>query len=618
MKKKVAAAAIALAALGGARGEAWGDGGAASLVEREFAAAIQTLSPATVYVVAKPGLGLSTDSMGSSGVIITKSGYLLSDGDAGAYVGAAPGKDGKRPPELMRANEVEVRIPDLKRGTYQVFSAKVVKRVAGIDSCLLKIDNPPASGFPFVTPRTSDGLQVGQFTFAMGMSFGHGEGGGAALTAGVVASLAPAKPGAPGGRYDLVYTSAAVNPGVNGGPLVDVEGGLVGIISTWGEPEKANPFQFLGKAYPIDRIRDAYRDVPAFSTVFPEVKTLATRSKQADLLETAFSATAKAVYPSVVSLEIDRSAEFKMKVPVQDGTLAELPRYTGPVSGLVVTSDGWIVSSGYDFASTTSIVYSAAPSDIAQTFAKIKGVTAHFTDGTSVPAKIVGYDMRVNLVCLKAELPAGYVAKTLEPAPAEEFQTGRLLLCMGNPFGAVRWPSPLLTIGMFSRMHADDADRPWRGQFQTDAGLTDGNCGGAITDVHGRLLGMATIWDPSGQGRNSGIGYGVPWKMIQAKLPWLQAGKTYPASGYMAVILGPHEQGGIKISAVEPGGPADKGGLSVGDVITSIDGVVVQKFEEGVDLLREHPSGSTLKLVVQRGGKAVTLEFVLGTVPDRP
>ena len=208
-----------------------------------------------------PGGGASASaradvSPGSSGVLITKNGYVLSDGDAGAIF--VPGKDRTSPPARSYAAEVEIRIPDLKRGTYASSEREIVKRVEAIDSTLLKITKPPAAGLPFVCPAPRTSLEIGQFTFAMGTAFGQGEGGTAALTAGIVAALVPAPAGQAGGRFQEIETSAAINPGVNGGPLVDVDGNLVGIISTWGEAKPANPFQFLGKAFPIDRIRDAY------------------------------------------------------------------------------------------------------------------------------------------------------------------------------------------------------------------------------------------------------------------------------------------------------------------------------------------------------------------------
>lgn len=589
-------------------------GGAAALVEKEFFAAIKSLTPAAVFCVGKGGY-----SPGSSGVIITRDGYVLSDGDAGVVI--KPGKDasGKTVPERAYPDEVEIRLPDLKRGTYSVLQAKVVKRLKDLDSTLLKVNakQVPSSGLPFVVPGTSSTLEIGQFTFAMGTAFGQGEGGTAALTAGIVAALVPAPEGQPGGRYQEIETTAAINPGVNGGPLVDANGNLVGIISTWGEATPVNPFQFLGKAYPIDRIRAAYKDLPNFATIFPDPKTLAPKSKNAAMLERAILLAARRAAPAVVSLEIVRSAPFKMRVPQPLPRPEEgLQRYAGPVSGVSVSKDGFIVSSLYNFASTMPIAYFGFPNDIEETLGKITSVTAHYPDGTSVPAKVVAHDQRLGLVCLKAEWPAGKDAPVLETASSTDVvRVGRLLVTVGNPFGKDRNPNPLVTVGMLSRLHPEDDEKAWRGNLQTDAGLTDGNCGGALVDIHGRLVALAMIWDPAGQGRESGIGFGVPWNKIEAALPALEQGKSVVYGGGWLGIGWDIDAatGALKVTVLAPDGPAAKAGVQVGDTIVSIEGKPITKVLEAVDAVRTHRPGDKLAVTLGRGGSKVELTVELGT-----
>lgn len=588
-------------------------GGAAGLVEKEFFAAIKSVTPAAVYCVGKGG-----PSPGSSGVIISRDGYVLSDGDAGVIFRPKKDASGQVVGERVYPDELEVRIPDLKRGTYAVLPARVVRRLKDLDSTLLKIDKAkvPSSGLPFVVPGTSASLEVGQFTFAMGTPFGQGDGGTAALTAGIVAALAQAPEGQPGGRIQEIETTAAINPGVNGGPLVDVDGNLVGIISTWGEATPVNPFQFLGKAYPIDRIRAAYKDLPNFASIFPDPKTLAPRSKNAALLEHAILLAARRAQPAVVSLEIVRSEPFRMRVPQPLPKPEEgLARYAGPVSGVSVSKDGFIVSSLYNFASTMPIAYFGFRNDIEETLGKITSVTAHYADGTSAPAKLVAHDQRLGLVCLKAERPAGQDAPVLETASSTDaLRVGRLLVAVGNPFGATRNPSPLVTVGMLSRLHPEDDEKAWRGDLQTDAGMTDGNCGGALVDIHGRLVALATIWDPAGQGRESGIGFGVPWSKVEAALPSLEQGKSVVyGGGFLGIGWAPDGPGGaIRITQVAPDGPAGKAGVQVGDVIVSIDGKPVAKLLEAMDAVRTRRPGEKLAFVFLRGVAKVELTIELG------
>jgi len=181
----VASGAVALASLAAAPWRPARADGAAALVEQEFENAIKSVAPATVFCVRDPKIAIDPKGElgGSSGVIVSRDGYVLSDGDAGAYVVERAAAAGGRPQtEHVRPDTLEVRVPDLKRGTYAVYSARVVKRALSIDSTLLKIDKPP-SALPFVAPSVSQSLEVGHFTFAVGTS--GGSDAASALTAGV-------------------------------------------------------------------------------------------------------------------------------------------------------------------------------------------------------------------------------------------------------------------------------------------------------------------------------------------------------------------------------------------------------------------------------------------------
>ncbi len=558
------------------------------------------------------GKGASPNCSGSSGVIVTRSGYVLSDGDA-PLVFMDPRTGGNR----RWGDEVEVRVLDLKRGTYTPFPGKVVRRLKDLDSCLVKVTAPPSSGFPFVVPGTADDLHVGSFTFAMGNAFGFSTEGTPTLTAGVVSALVPSPQGGTAGRNLEIYTSAAVNPGVNGGPLVDVEGALVGIVSTWVQPqaEPKSPYQFLGKVVPIDRVKDAYRDLPEFASIFPDPKTLPTRSKSAELLERALLAAARRAAPSVVSLEMTPSHPVMMvqgrdaqnkPVPVP------FPRYDGPVSGVVVSPDGWIVTSLYNVANLMGLAAGAPRNDIEDTLKKITAITAHFPSGQSAPARVVAHHQRLGIALLKADVE-GYAVAAAKAAPPESFEVGRLVLCCGNPFGAARRPDPLLTLGMFSRSHPADSGDLWRGDFQTDAGVTDTDCGGAMVDIEGRLLGVATLWQPTQQGRNSGIGFGIPWDRIEAALPQMREGKSYRyGNGYLGVAWTQDEKDEVRIDGLPEDGPAAKAGVQVGDRILAIDGKDLKNLADAQEAIRTRFAGDKVTLTLDRNGKRVYLEVELG------
>ena len=606
----ILAAASALAARPGSASP-----GATGVVEREFAATVRRVVPATVVCHAK---GTDRDRAGSSGVLITKDGYVLSDGDAGLWLSA----DGLT---RRHVEEVEVRVPDPKTGTTRGYDAKVVRRDAALDTSLLRIeDPPPPGGFPFVPLGTADDLRVGAITFALGSSFGHGDEGTPTLTAGVVSGLVRASEAGRHGRFLELYSSAATNPGVNGGPLVDVEGRLVGVVSTWIQPDArdpaslTSPYQFLTKAFPIDRLRAYYRGLPASvlpepGVVFPDPKDGPPRARQAAQLELALAQAAAEAAPKVVSLTVERSEPVAMELesgssrPDGDKKVV-MTRYRGPVSGVLLSDDGWVVTSLYNLANTVSLAMRSEPR-IERDLKNIVSITVHRGE-ESYPARLVADDHRLGIALVKAETGAPAGTLLWEPAPKEAFQVGRMVLCVGNPFGARSPSEPLLTFGIVSRVHGDDAEGPWGGNVQTDAGGTDANCGGALVDLRGRLLGLATMWNPFVHGRNSGVSFGVPWERIAAVLPRLREGRSVrpPLLGVEFDRSG----AAARVGSVVAGGAAEKAGLKAGDTIVAIDGTPVATAGDAIRLIRERAAGDRVRVRVERDGKPVELTATLG------
>jgi S1-C subfamily serine protease len=585
--------------------------GAAGLVEKEYAAAIRRLTPATVVCVAK---GAAKGFDGSSGVLVSRDGFVLSDIDASNATGRLPRRF---------VDEVEVRVPDAKRG-FTVHAARVVARDEALDTTLLKIGKPPPAGFPFVTPGTADDLRVGTITFVTGNSFGLGIEGTPTLTAGVVSALVRAPAGAPGGRNLEIYSSAAVNPGVNGGPVVDVEGRLVGVVSTWIEASghPGSPFQSLSKVFPVDRLRAFYADKPGAEGVFPDPKSVAQRSKQSGRMESALGDVASDAVENVVSLTVTRSEPLRVEVPNsarlegrgrpgrEEPATVPLPRYDGPVSGILVSGDGWIVTSLYNLADTTALGGLPLPNRVAEGLGRIVSVAAHLRSGREVPATVVAHDERLGIAVLKAETGASSAESPWIAAPPESFQVGRFVLCVGNPFGATAEPDPLLTVGIVSRVH-DASDDPWRGNLQTDAPVTDANCGGALVDLRGRLLGVATIWAPTLHGRAAGIAFGVAWSDVLKALPSLKTGKSVR---YGNAILGVQFDTAVgRIEALAPpDGPAARAGLKPGDRIVRLDDVETPTVRDVIQEIRVRSPGDRIRVAVDRGGKIVEFDVVLG------
>jgi S1-C subfamily serine protease len=590
-------------------------------VESEFETAIRKVSPATVVVVARVQESPKVQLIPSSGVIVSSKGLVLSDRDAGVYFTREP----KQKPERHVTDDIEIRIPDLKGRGFRSYDARVVIRQPELDTSLIEILDPKGS-MPYVSVGDSDELRVGDFAFAMGNSFGLAAEAPPTLTAGLIASLVPFATGGDG-RFEWIYTSAAVNQGVNGGPLVDVEGRLVGVISGPVSPfddatkSADQPYQFLGRVVPIERLRAFYAKTSAGQALFTDKSDARPRSRKAAVLETVFHHTGRRAYRAVVSLEIEREKPFdKLVVPGQRG-LQRMWRHSGPVSGIVVSKQGHILTSLYNLGNVALLVRPAqrpVPPELhlADGMKSIKKITAFMPDGRAEEVELVGRHEGLGVALLAPKAVEGeqdardYAVSVLPPVDADFYETGRFVLAVGNPFGARRLPDPLLAFGVLSKQHLATASDRWAGQWQTDASVTDATCGGAAVDLEGRLIGMLHLWYPGHHGRNSGIGFVVPWSQIAPVLDELKAGRVFalPLIGVTWEVTGD----GLEVKGVAAGGAAATAGVKKGDRVLRLDGVEITTLQDAVLQLRGKWSGDRLVLTVRRGDERLDLEVTLG------
>lgn len=605
---------------------------ALSDIEAEFEKAIRNVSPSTVVCVpagVKPSPKVRPGS--SSGIIISRKGYILSDGDVGMwYEITGEGRERKVTPH--DSDTVEVRLPDLKGRGSRSYEARVLVRERKLDTSLLRITKPP-TGLKHLSVANSDMLQVGDFAFAMGDSFGLAAEAPPTLTAGLISALVPAADKS-AGLYDYIYTSAAVNVGVNGGPLVDIEGRLIGVVSGPEPPwdpktnDAKRPYQFLGRVVPIQRLKAFYRDVPEAEEIFDDASGDRPRSRKAAILETVFHETGKRAYRGLVSLDIQRNggAEFRQIFALGRRGLGRLPRYSGPVSGILLSDDGYILTSVYNLGDTIGIVHGLpanAPAEarLGHSLAGIGRIVAHMPDGREVEADLVGRHDGIGIALLKTKPAEGdkdrvYGAALLKPVPDDYYETGRIVLAVSNPHGAKRGPDPLLTFGILSKLHPDDAGNRWAGQWQTDCSGTDATVGGAVVDLAGRLVGMLHIWDPGRHGRNSGISFVVPWTQIEPVLEALKQGRVF-SPPFLGVRWQPAEGGaGLQILGVVEGGPAEGAGLKKDDVIEQIDGQALSAPADAARALTDKWSGDVIELTVRRGAETLRIEVTLGSRVD--
>lgn len=553
-----------------------GDAGALTLaqVDKDFADAAAALEKTTVLVQAQ---GRAEGLLASSGALIHAEGYILSDADA-ALLRIEAGRK-------VHAGKAQVRFAD---GT--TTTARVLHRDEDTDSCLLKIEGK----IPAVKPASvgsSDLIGVGSWTLVCGNAFGTANEGRPAVSVGVVSAARARDPASGAGRHETLYTSAAVSPGSNGGPCVDAEGRLVGVVSTW-EADPNSPVHDFGRVIPVNRIRKAYQDLPDAAKVFPDPKSLPPRAKSAAYLEESFRIVADRVWPAVVSLAVTRQGSPQRTELMRQGNQAlTVPRYGGPASGILYDAEGHVLTAAANLWA----------------YASIRSVAVVLPDRRVFPAKILARDLVRGIALLKID---GKDLPCLLPAPAESLQVGRFAFAVGNPWAGRSDFGPLLTMGVVSALHQLDTHRD---AVQTDAGMTDANVGGPLVDLRGRLIGISTLQNPEVYGRNSGIGFAIPVATIEATLPGLKQGLSV-LPGFLGIQL--LDAGNrIQIQGVTPGSPADKGGLVAGDLVTCFSGIAPKHSAHLRELIAALQAGDEVEVEVLRQGKSRTVHVTLGERP---
>jgi len=247
-------AAVALCTTAGARG---GEIDAARAVERAIEHTAEQVSPAVVNIVVTRGpdsadtehLDMLPDELreffermrpgprgpfrwqgNGSGVLISPDGYILTSEHV-----------------VRGASAMEVTLANRKRYTAEVVGADPRR-----DLAVIRID---ATDLPTARLGDADRLRRGQFVLALGSPFGFGRDGQASLSFGIVSGTGRAIPdiGAELDRYygNLIQTDAAVNPGNSGGPLVDLDGNVVGVNAVISS--QTGTSDGVGFAVPINR-----------------------------------------------------------------------------------------------------------------------------------------------------------------------------------------------------------------------------------------------------------------------------------------------------------------------------------------------------------------------------
>lgn len=318
--------------------------------------------------------------------------------------------------------------------------------------------------------------------------------------------------------------------------------------------------------------------------------TAASVCAQVDLAskeEQAIQAAVAEVAPSVVRIETLGGLE----------TIGSFLFGTGPTTGLVVSADGYIVSSAFNFAQK--------PAQILV-----------YVDDSPVPAELVSTDFNRRLVLLKVHTDKPLAVP--EVASVKDLRVGQWSIAVGRTFGDGKKPN--VSAGIISA-----TNRIWSRAVQTDAKISPANYGGPLVDIRGRVIGVLAPLAQDGFGApgpaaevagvewyDSGIGFAIPLEQINELLPRMKQEKELQP-GKLGVSLKGTDlfTGDVIVASAPAGSPAQKAGLKAGDKIVEVDGAKITRQAELRHALMPRYAGDKIKLVALRGEERIEREIEL-------
>jgi serine peptidase DegS len=247
-------------------------------------------------------------------------------------------------------------------------------------------------------------------------------------------------------------------------------------------------------------------------------------------------------------------------------------------------------------------------------------IRVQLADGRVATPTIVGTDPDTDLAVLRVDLDDPPV---MPMGRSNELRAGDVVLAIGNPFGL----SQTVTQGIVSatgrgRLGVTD----FEDFIQTDAAINFGNSGGALINTDGELIGINTAVLSQALGTD-GISFAIPVNMVRGVMDqilehgrvrrgWLGVSSEELPRG-MAAALGIDPPVALRISSVDPNGPAARAGVRVDDLVTHLNGAPILNAQEALNRVAALTPGSELEIRAVRGKAHMTFKATLEERPPR-
>ncbi len=345
--------------------------------------------------------------------------------------------------------------------------------------------------------------------------------------------------------------------------------------------------------------RVAMQNQPAAQiTTDQPVSTGATSTTQlvvdSTAVETTITQAVQKVGPAVVTVVGTVPGQMTFFGQASDSTVSG--------TGFFISQDGYLLTNNHvvEDASELSVILS---------------------DGTQVPASLVGTDIYADLAVLKTESAA---PAWVTLGNSDEMDPGETVIAIGSPLGEFMNTVTTGVVSATGRSIDTGYGYQIENLIQTDAAINQGNSGGPLLNLAGEVIGINTLVVRNSQSGTvaEGLGFAIPTNTAAVVAEQIiQKGyfsRPYLGAQWQAInpnIAARYDlpaEWGVYLTDVATGSPAAKAGLQRGDIIVKIGDTALDESTSFLNVLYAYQPGDEVPLTVMRGRSEETFTVTLG------
>lgn len=292
---------------------------------------------------------------------------------------------------------------------------------------------------------------------------------------------------------------------------------------------------------------------------------------------------------------VQRAADSVVSIYLQQQLARREPVTEGQGSGVILDESGLVITNWHV----------VAPVVLGEARRNGLDVVVKLRDGRSREARVLTSSAKRDLALLQLRLQDGEKVTPIEIGRSAGLMIGETVIAIGNPQGHAN----TVTSGVLSatdrtiRVRAPDGEvREYTGLLQTDAAINQGNSGGALLDITGRLVGINNAMAVGAEN----IGFAIPMDTVREEFQReLIQSASFAAAGdapWLGLEIAERD-GSLAVAEVLPDGPAAAAGVQVGDLVVRIGD---QEVRSSIDYVRQFFAARTdqpLPLTLRRGGR---------------